>query len=49
MYILVLDVNFDGEVFKEYFVFVGDGFRMNKLGEFVFMVFSKMYLKIKEF
>lgn len=48
----MLDVNFDGEVFKvfkEYFVFVGDGFRMNKLGEFVFMVFSKMYLEIKEF
>lgn len=47
-YISVSDANSDGEALKEYFVPVGDGFRMNKLGEFVPTALSKTHLKTKE-
>lgn len=47
-YISVSDANSDGEALKEYFVPVGDGFKMNKLGEFVPTALSKTHLKTKE-
>lgn len=47
-YISVSDANSDGEALKEFFVPVGDGFRMNKLGEFVPTALSKTHLKTKE-
>lgn len=47
-YISVSDANSDGEALKEYFVPVGDGFRMNTLGEFVPTALSKTHLKTNE-
>lgn len=49
LYILDLDINFDGEVMKNYVFFDINVFNFNNFGDFVFKGFVKIYKIINEF